>query len=837
MAQYSPMMEQYWRIKDEYSDCLIFFRLGDFYELFFDDASIASEILDIALTSRDCGMDERAPMCGAPVHAMSAYLTRLVESGYKVAVAEQMEDPKLAKGLVKRKVIRVVTPGTLIDSIIEGGRNRYICCVYQDKRHLGLAAADITTGEFSATSFPADDAKKLSDEIARFQPAELIINDDFSKTMAAENIFALKSTVYASSAFNTANAYQALINHFHTINLRGFGIEQNDPEVNAAGALFTYLTETQKNDLSHITLIKKYRNSKYMLLDISSRRNLELTETLRGKQKKNTLLDVLDRTKTAMGARALRGWIEQPLTNITEINRRLDAVEAFKQNAFSREELRGLLASVLDIERIMARVIYQTANARDLCALKNSFQALPRLRSLLNDFPAPLIQEIQANFDTLEDIYQLIDETVADAPPVSIREGGFIRDGCDKTLDDFREAKNNGSQWLKEYEQKEREQTGIRKLKVSYNRIFGYCIEISNANRITLPERYIRRQTLAGRERYVTDELKKIEDMILGADEKIVALEYELFVSLRGKTAAEVTRIQLTSAMIAAIDALQSLGDAADHFRYVKPEMVLDGSIVITGGRHPVIEHITDMFVPNDALLDLRDNRLAVITGPNMAGKSTYMRQTALIVLMAQAGSFVPADGARISAVDRIFTRVGAADDLATGQSTFMVEMSEVANILNDATENSLLILDEIGRGTSTFDGLSIAWSVLEYISGRIGAKTLFATHYHELTELEGRLSGVKNYCVGVKEQGEDIIFLRKIMRGGADHSYGIQVARLAGLPSDVLDRSREIYNELNNAAITRNASPDEVVRRVRNRRRKCETADSQISMREAFEL
>ncbi|MDR1560084.1 MAG: DNA mismatch repair protein MutS [Clostridiales bacterium] len=837
MGRYSPMMEQYWRIKKQYSDCLIFFRLGDFYELFFDDAPIASEVLDIALTARDCGMDERAPMCGVPVHSMSSYLTKLVESGHKVAVAEQMEDPKLVKGLVKREVIRVVTPGTLIDGAIEGGRNKFICCVYQGKQHLGLAAADITTGEFSAASFPADGMKEVCDEIARFQPAELIVNEGFSESGAIESLFGLKPSVYASSAFSTANAYQALINHFHTINLQGFGIERSDPEVNAAGALFTYLTETQKNDLSHITLLRKQRNSKYMLLDVSSRRNLELTETLNGRQKKNSLLNALDRTKTAMGARSLRKWIEQPLTDIGEINRRLDAVEAFKENMYSREELRGLLSRVLDIERIMARVIYQTANSRDLLALKNSFQVLPLLSNLLVDFPAPLVQEIQTNFDTLNDICQLIDATIADAPPVSVREGGFIKDGCNQTLDDLRKAKDGGSEWLKEYELKEREQTGIRKLKVSYNRVFGYYIEISNANRVSLPDRYIRRQTLANCERYVTSELKKIEDMILGADEKIVTLEYELFVSLRGMVAAEVTRIQLTSSMIAAVDALQALGDAADHFRYVKPEMVSDGSIVISGGRHPVIEQITDMFVPNDALLDLRDNQLAIITGPNMAGKSTYMRQTALIVLMAQAGSFVPANGARISVADRIFTRVGASDDLATGQSTFMVEMSEVANILNNATENSLLILDEIGRGTSTFDGLSIAWSVLEYISGKIGAKTLFATHYHELTELEGKLPGVKNYRVGVKEEGEDIIFLRKIMRGGADHSYGIQVARLAGLPADVLERSREIYDELNNADITHKASPAEAVTRIRSRRRKRETPDSQISMRELFEL
>ena len=837
MAQYSPMMEQYWRLKNEYAGCLIFFRLGDFYELFFEDAELASEVLDIALTSRDCGNNERAPMCGVPVHSMGSYLTKLVEGGYKVAVAEQMEDPRLAKGLVKREVVRVVTPGTLIDSAIDEDKNKYIVCVNQGKQHFGLAAADITTGEFTAASFPADGIKSVCDEIARLQPAEVIVNEGFSESGLIGRLFALKPTEYASSAFNAANAYQALTSHFHTLTLTGFGVEQDDPEVGAAGALLTYLSETQKNDLSHMTVLKKYRESAFMLLDLSSRRNLELTETLRGRQKKNTLLSVLDRTKTAMGARALRKWIEQPLTDIYGINRRLDAVGAFKQNIFPREELRGLLSSILDIERIMARVVYQTANARDMSALKNSFRDLPRLRNLLADFPAPLIQEIQTHFDTLRDIYQLIEDAIIDAPPVSVREGGFIREGYSQTLDGLRRAKDNGSEWLKSYEWKEREQTGIKKLRVNYNRIFGYYIEIPNSNKTALPDRYIRRQTLSNCERYVTDELKKIEDMILGADDKIVALEYELFVFVRDQTAAGITRIQLTSSMIAAVDALQSLGDAADRFRYVRPEMAADGAIIIKGGRHPVIEHITDMFVPNDALLDLKDNQIAIITGPNMAGKSTYMRQAALIVLMAQAGSFVPADSARVGVVDRIFTRVGAADDLATGQSTFMVEMSEVANILNNASENSLLILDEIGRGTSTFDGLSIAWSVLEYISGRIGAKTLFATHYHELTELEGKLPGVKNYCVGVKEQGDDIIFLRKIMRGGADHSYGIQVARLAGLPRDVLERSREIYAELNNADITHKTGPSEAVARIRNKRRKRAAADNQISMNEMFDL
>jgi len=835
MTKYSPMMEQYWNIKKEYSDCLIFFRLGDFYELFFDDATIASEVLNIALTSRDCGKGERAPMCGVPVHAMSGYLTKLVESGHKVAVVEQTEDPKAVKGIVKREVVRVVTPGTLMDGLIEDGKNKYILCIYQGQHQLGLAAADITTGEFTATSFPADDTKKAFDEVARFQPAELIVNDGFTENSLIEDLFSLKPVVYASSAFNTSNAYQALITHFNMINLLGFGIDQKDPEVNAAGALFTYLSDTQKNDLSHITFIQKYQNNKYMVLDLSSRRNLELTETLREKQKKNTLLSVLDKTKTSMGARTLRKWIEQPLTDIEDINRRLDAVGAFKENLFPREELRDLLSTVLDIERIMARVIYQTANARDLSALKTSFQGLPRLHSLLAAFPSPLLMEIENNFDTLHDIFRLIDESIADSPPVSIREGGFIKDNYNNELDSLRKAKNEGSSWLKDYEQKERDETGIRKLKVSYNRVFGYYIEIPNSNRVPVPDNYIRRQTLSNCERYISDELKKIEDMILGADEKIVSLEYEIFVSLREKIAAEVTRIQLTSAMIAAIDALQSLGFVADHYRYSKPEITPGDSIEIKGGRHPVIEHLTDMFVPNDTFLDSGDNQLSVITGPNMAGKSTYMRQSALIVLMAQAGSFVPAEGACVGIVDRIFTRVGAADDLATGQSTFMVEMTEVANILNNATERSLLILDEIGRGTSTFDGLSIAWSVLEYISGRIGAKTLFATHYHELTELEGKLPGVKNYCVSVMEQGEDIIFLRKIIRGGAEQSYGIQVARLAGLPADVLERSLEIYNELNDADISRKATPSKVS--TRRKAQKRTSAVNQITMQEFLDL
>jgi DNA mismatch repair protein MutS len=675
------------------------------------------------------------------------------------------------------------------------------------------------------------------DEIGRFHPAEIIVNEAYEGARQVEAAFSVRPAVYSAGAFNTDNSFQSLTEHFHTITLEGYGLERQDLEVNAAGALITYLVDTQKNDLAHISSLRKYSDSKYMVLDLSSRRNLELTETIRGKRKSDTLLEVLDQTKTAMGARTLRKWIEQPLLDLTDINRRLDSVEAFKDNVIPRAELRELLESVQDIERIMTRVVYQTANSRDLIALRNSLRNLPNIRDLLNSFPAAALNDIQTHFDTLTDIFEAIEHTLVDDPPISLREGGFIKTGHSSELDKLREAKQNGSAWLSDLEQKEREQTGIRKLRICFNRVFGYAIEVPNSNKLPVPERYIRRQTLVNCERYVTPELKHIEDEILGADEKATILEYNLFCALRSQIAAEVTRIQLTAAMIASVDALQSLGEAADRNHYVKPTMDDGGTIDIINGRHPVVEHLTNMFVANDTYLDCGDDRMAIITGPNMGGKSTYMRQTALIVLMAQAGSFVPADSAHIGVVDRIFTRVGASDDLATGQSTFMIEMAEVANILNNASGHSLLILDEIGRGTSTFDGLSIAWAVLEHICQDIGAKTLFATHYHELTELEGHLPGVKNYCVTISEDGDEIIFLHKIARGGADHSYGIQVARLAGLPAPVLDRSQQILDELVTADIARKQKPQPSTRSVHKRRRSAQLEEDQIMIQEMLDL
>jgi DNA mismatch repair protein MutS len=754
-------------------------------------------------------------MCGVPAHALESYLTKLVEKGYKVAIAEQMESPKQTKTLVRRDVVRVVTPGTIIDSsALNSGKNNYIISVYQCKSGFGLAAADVTTGVFTAVAFNTDDHKQVLDEIARIVPREIIINEGFENIRDVTRVTMIRPQVYALSAFHTSNAFQKLTEHFHTLDLKGFGIEQNDLEVNAAGSLLIYLSETQKNSLSHIVSIKKYSTDKFLTLDFASRRNLELTDTIRGGNKKHTLLFVLDNTKTPLGARTLRQWITQPLRDAKEINRRLDAVETFVNNPFAREELRECLNTVHDMERVMSKIIYNTANGRDLFSLKASVKNLPKLKKLLAEFSSELINEIETFFDPLIDIFEMIDAAIIDEPPVSLKDGGFIKDGYDKNLDNLREAKSDGAKWLKDLEEKERVTTGIRKLKVVYSRVFGYAIEISNANNLPIPERYNRRQTLANCERYITDELKRIEDAIIGADEKITALEYELFCELRDRIASEVTRIQLTASMIAALDALQALGDKADKGGYVKPIVDEYDQIEIKNGRHPVVETVLNSFVPNDTLLDGADNAVSIITGPNMAGKSTYMRQIALIVLMAQAGSFVPAEHARIGVSDRIFTRVGASDDLASGQSTFMAEMSEVANILNNATGKSLLLLDEIGRGTSTYDGLSIAWAVLEYIAQNIGAKTLFATHYHELTELEGKLPGVKNYRAAIQERGEEIIFLRKIVPGGADNSYGIQVARLAGLPRGLLDRARVIMDELNNVDIAKKAETRAIVSR-----------------------
>lgn len=801
MQKYTPMMEQYLKIKEQYKYTLLFYRLGDFYELFFDDAIIASRELEITLTGKDCGQKERAPMCGVPFHSAEGYIARLVEKGYKVAICEQTEDAKYAKGLVKRDVVRVVTPGTMLDTnVLDERKNNFIMCIYIDKGGYGISVCDVSTGEFLVTEFNSDENSKIIDEIAKYNPAEIIVNKESEISDRIYDIFNIKVSIYVEWAFNYQSANIKLCNHFKVLNLSGFGLENDVKAVCAAGAVLEYLYETQKNALSHILSVKKYSSNGFMIMDISSRKNLELTETIRDKSKKGSLLWVIDKTKTSMGGRLLRKWIEQPLLDIADITKRLDCVEQFKEHMFEREELKEYLNKIYDIERIMGKIVFATANAKDLIALKNSFETLPCIKSLLPSFKCSYIDEICLNFDILEDLYSLIDSAVSDEPPFSVREGGLIKEGYNEEVDKLKNAKKEGSSWLLQLENKEKELTGIKNLKIKFNKIFGYYIEITNSFLSMAPDRYIRKQTLANCERFITPELKEIEETILGADEKAVELEYSLFCDVRNKISNQVERIKNTAYNVALLDVFQSLGESADKFGYVKPVVNNSGQINIIDGRHPVVEQtIKEGFVPNDIVLNTEQDRLSIITGPNMAGKSTYMRQVALLVLMAQIGSFVPAQKAEIGVCDRIFTRVGASDDLATGQSTFMIEMSEVANILNNATKNSLLILDEIGRGTSTFDGLSIAWAVLEYIASKenIGARTLFATHYHELTRLEGKVEGVKNYSVAVKEDGDNVVFLRKIVPGGTDKSYGIHVAKIAGVPEKVLNRSIEILEIL----------------------------------------
>lgn len=812
MAKITPMMQQYFEIKEKYKHCLLFFRLGDFYEMFFEDAVIASKELEITLTGKDWGQPERAPMCGVPFHSADGYIARLVEKGYKVAICEQVEDPKAAKGIVKREVVRVITPGTVVDTIsLDESKNNYILSIYGNSAGYGIAVCDVTTGEFQTTEFSSiQAAAKILDETARFSPAEVICNDAFLSNPLAKEIgerFHLFLNDIDSRMYEYTTAKEMLQKHFRVKTLEGYGLKKKLFAVSASGALMWYLNETQKNDLSHISNLKYYTTGDFMLLDISSRRNLELTETMREKSKKGSLLSVLDKTQTAMGARLLRKWVEQPLLSVEEICKRLDGVEELFEDLFLREEIKDILRSMYDFERIMSRVVYQNANGRDLVALKNSIENLPLLKQILARCKSSYLTELYHQLDTLENIHALIAQSIVEDPPFSVREGGMIREGYSDDVDTYTKAKRDGTTWIHQLEEKEKEKTGIKNLKVRFNKVFGYYIEITKSNLDAVPENYIRKQTLANGERFITPELKELEELILGAEDKITTLEYELFCEIRNAIASEVERIQYCAHTVAVLDCLQSLAEVAKSQNYAKP-VVDDGDIIrIIGGRHPVVEKMmAGQFIPNDTYLDEEETRLAIITGPNMAGKSTYMRQTALIVLMAQMGSFVPAEEAHISIVDRIFTRVGASDDLSAGQSTFMVEMTEVANILHNATAKSLLILDEIGRGTSTFDGLSIAWAVLEYIAdqNQIGAKTLFATHYHELSELEGKLSGVKNYCVAVQEQGEDIIFLRKIQRGGADHSYGVQVAKLAGLPNKVIRRSGQILKQLNAADITK---------------------------------
>lgn len=804
MEQLSPMMVHYLETKKQHEDCILFYRLGDFYEMFFEDAQLVSKELELTLTGKSCGLEERAPMCGVPFHAADTYITRLVENGHKVAICEQVEDPKLAKGMVKREVIRIVTPGTNTapGSVDETKNNFLMCLIWQEDR-FGIATVDVSTGDFYVTE--VSDVRKVMDEITKFNPSEIVSNaaicmsgldfDDI-KNRLRTSVYTLGDWMYESD-----NCEKVLREHFHLGNLFGLGLGDMEVGTISAGAVLNYLYDTQKIALSHITELHPYTTGKYMIIDSATRRNLELCETLREKQKRGSLLWVLDKTKTAMGARMLRLFTEQPLLDTEEIKKRQKAIAELNENMMTREEIREYLNAIYDLERLICRISYQSANPRDLIAFKSSLAMLPPIRFQLKEFKSKLIREEVENLDPLSDLHDLIEQAIDPDPPLTTKEGGIIRSGYNEEVDRLREAKTSGKQWLTELEERERNNTGIKNLKIKYNRVFGYYLEVTNSFKDLVPNEWIRKQTLTGAERFTTPELKELEDTIMNAEDKLFSLEYRLFVEVRERIFSEVNRIQRTAKAIAMIDAMASLAYVAERNHFVCPVVNGKGTISIKDGRHPVVEQMipNQLFVANDTLLDNASNRVSVITGPNMAGKSTYMRQTALIVLMAQMGSFVPASAAEIGICDRIFTRVGASDDLASGQSTFMVEMTEVANILRNATKNSLLVLDEIGRGTSTYDGLAIAWAVIEHVANPhlIGAKTLFATHYHELTELEGKLEGVCNYCIAVKEQGDDIIFLRKIIRGGADKSYGIQVARLAGVPESVLARARDIVEEL----------------------------------------
>lgn len=810
MAELTPMMQQYMETKKQYPDCILFYRLGDFYEMFFEDALTASKELEITLTGKNCGQEERAPMCGVPYHAVEGYLSKLVSKGYKVAICEQLEDPKLAKGLVKRDVVRIVTPGTnLIVQSLDETKNNYLMCVAYFAGKTGISVADVTTGDYYVTE--VEDMRRLLDEINKYQPSELICNDAF--LMSGADLEDLKSrldiAVYSLEPhyFDEDLCRKCLMRHFKISSLIGLGVESFSSGLIAAGSLLQYLYDTQKTSLDHFTRLQPYLTGKYMLLDSATRRNLELTETLREKQKRGSLLWVLDKTKTAMGGRMLRSDLEQPLIDRGEMQKRLDAVDELCKDPMSREEIREYLNPVYDLERLLGKVSYRTANPRDLLAFASSMEMLPHIKTVLKGFSSQRLAEIEADLDDLGDLYDLIRRAIVEEPPISIREGGMIREGFDETIDQLRSAKTEGKTWLAQLEEQERERTGIKNLKVKYNKVFGYYLEVTNSYKDLVPADYMRKQTLVNAERYTTPRLKELEDMILNAEDKLTALEYEKICQVRDAVAAQVERIQRTAKAIARLDVSASLSLVAERNHYVRPALNEKGVIDIKDGRHPVVEQMIehDMFIANDTYLDNQKHCIAVITGPNMAGKSTYMRQAALIVLLAQIGSFVPAKSANIGIVDRIFTRVGASDDLASGQSTFMVEMNEVANILRNATSKSLLVLDEIGRGTSTFDGLAIAWAVIEHISNRklLGAKTLFATHYHELTELEGKIGNVNNYCIAVKEKGDDIVFLRKIVKGGADKSYGIQVARLAGVPDMVIDRAKEIVEQLSDNDIT----------------------------------
>ena len=804
MAEYSPMMQRYLATKEQYKDCILFYRLGDFYEMFFDDAITASRELELTLTGKDCGQEERAPMCGVPYHAAEIYISRLIAKGYKVAICEQLEDPKTAKGLVKRGVIKIVTPGTVVESnMLEERKNNFIMSIFKSGIYFGISVCDITTGEFySAEIKDNQNFPLVLDEIARYTPSELVINSMMADCKEEMDKIKERFSLYVTKfndKFFTDNI-EKIKNRFTFVNSEQKEIQDiSDKKLatSSINALIEYIEQTQMTTLEHINKITIYNISKYMSLDINARRNLEITERMRDKSKKGTLLWVLDQTSTSMGGRALRRWLNDPLIDTVEINRRLDAVSELKDNVMLKGDIIENLKKVYDIERLSGKMAYGNANARDMITLKNSLGKLPELKKILSGCKSPMLKELYENLDELQDIYELINKSIIEDPPMVVKEGGIIKMGYDSEIDKLKTATTEGQNWILQLEADEREKTGIKNLRINYNKVFGYYIEVTKSFLKQVPDRYIRKQTLTNAERFITDDLKKLEDQILGAQEKVVNLEYEAFVKIREEIAKNVKRLQKSANVVSTLDVLASFATVAEDLNYCKPEVDNSGIIDIKGGRHPVIDKTlgSGVFVENDTYMDKEENRLSIITGPNMAGKSTYMRQVALITLMAQVGSFVPAQFARIGVVDKIFTRVGASDDLSMGQSTFMVEMMEVATILKEATQNSLVILDEIGRGTSTYDGLSIAWAVAEYIADKekCGAKTLFATHYHELTELENKIEGVKNYNIAVKEKGEDIIFLRKIVRGGTDESYGIHVARLAGVPKTVTQEADKI--------------------------------------------
>ncbi len=812
MAEYSPMMQHYLDTKKDYKDSILFYRLGDFYEMFFDDAILASRELELTLTGKECGQEERAPMCGVPFHAAENYIARLISKGYKVAICEQMEDPKQAKGIVKREVIRVVTPGTVIESnLLDEKKNNYIMSVYKSGIYFGIAVCDVSTGDFRATQIKeTNNFSAALDEISRYSPAEIVVNNLMYDTTEEIAKIRERFQIYISKQEDNkfSNNVEELTSKYNVVDESENKIEINDKTlcICAINGLLTYILETQKTNLDHINKIILYNNTKYMCLDINARRNLELTEKLRDKSKKGTLLWVLDKTSTSMGGRRLRRWINDPLLDIEKINKRLNSVKELKDNPILRGDIADLLKKVYDIERLVGKISYGNANARDLISLKNSVKQLPELKKIMSNTESTLLKELHNELDILEDIYNIIDVAIVEEPPISVKEGGIIKKGYNEEIDKLKMATTDGKNWLIQLEANEREKTGIKGLKVGFNKVFGYYIEVTKSNISLVPDRYIRKQTLTNGERYVTEELKKLENELLGAEEKVINLEYNTFCEIREIIEKQLLRIQRTADIVATLDVLNSFAIVAEDMNYCMPIVDNSGIIDIKGGRHPVIEKIlpSGEFVDNDTYLDKEDNRFSIITGPNMAGKSTYMRQVALITLMAQCGSFVPATFARLGVVDKIFTRIGASDDLSMGQSTFMVEMMEVATILKEATQNSLVILDEIGRGTSTYDGLSIAWAVAEYMSDKekCGAKTLFATHYHELIGLEQKIQGVKNYSIAVKEKGEDIIFLRKIVAGGTDESYGVHVAKLAGVPQTVTKRSNEILRTLERKSI-----------------------------------